>query len=107
MTTETLSAKQRRFCTAVSHLVMFGNSLGYFFSFGDAYRDPRCQYGHPDSTHRYRLAVDLNLFVDDEYITDGSHPAFSTLHDYWDEIGGAPRIESDMNHFSFEHNGVR
>ncbi len=102
-----LSKKQRKFTLALNHLLEYGYNLGYEFTLGDAYRADTCTHGHPRSTHRYRLAQDLNLFMDDRHITDGSHHAWTALHDYWDALGGSERIENDMNHFSFEHNDIR
>jgi len=100
-----LSRKQQRFTSMVALLITFINQRGYQVTFGDAYRDPRCPYGHPDSTHRSRLAIDLNLFKDGIYLSSGEeHEEF---HDYWDDIGGAKRIEGDLNHYSLMHNGVR
>lgn len=101
-----LSKKQREFTKAITALLNYGLSLGYEFTFGDAYRADTCTHGHTQSCHRSRLAVDFNLFVDGEYITDSDHIAFHILHDYWDMLGGARRISNDMNHFSFEHNGI-
>lgn len=60
--------------------------------------------GHKRSLHLYRLAQDLNVFKDDVYLTDGT--GHDVLHDYWDSIGGAKRIKKDMNHYSFEHQGM-
>ncbi len=89
----------------VARLILHAQQLGFEVTGGDLYRDPRATYGHPKSTHRSRLAIDLNLFIDGEYIQDGR--GHDKLHDYWDSIGGAKRIEKDMNHYSLKHNGVR
>ena len=48
----------------IALLILHAEMLGYKLTFGDAYRDPRVTYGHKDSLHRKRLAVDLNLFLD-------------------------------------------
>ena len=102
-----LSTKQQLFCKAMVNLISYGNSLGYEFTFGDAYRADTCTHGHPKSTHRHRLALDLNLFVDDEYITDGAHPAWVVLHDYGEKLGLSRMIKNDANHFSMTYMGVR
>ena len=73
---------------------------------GDCYRDPRCKYGHPNSNHRKRLAVDFNLFIDGEYITNGDNVAWAVLHKEWTRLGGSRMIKADPNHFSFKHAGV-
>ena len=97
--------KQNKFAGMVAQLIIFAQSRGYQVTFGDAYRDPRVPYGHRKSTHRVRLAIDLNLFIDGEYVaTDEAH---APLHDFWDALGGAERIVGDGNHYSLEHEGVR
>ena len=101
----TLGQKQRQFTHMVALLILHAEQLGYELTFGDAYRDPRATYGHPKSLHRKRLAIDLNLFKDGKYLTDGTD--HSGLHDYWDMIGGAERIADDMNHYSLAHGGMR
>lgn len=66
--------------------------LGFHVTLGDAYRDPRAPYGSRSSRHRQRLAIDLNLFVEDsatgrlEYQT--STQAHLHLGEYWESIGG-------------------
>ena len=104
---ETTSEKQRRFTKAIVRLIQFGHDIGYEFTLGDCYRSKHCTHGHPKSCHRSRLAVDLNLFIEDEYITDGGHEAWYILHKKWRELGGSEMIDGDANHFSFEHEGVR
>lgn len=93
-----LRPKQVIFTKAIARLMLHAEVLGLELTFGDAYRDPRVTYGHKYSTHRSRLAVDFNL------PNDIGH---DKLHDYWDTIGGAERILEDLNHYSFEHNGIR
>ena len=99
--------KQFRFTFALGFIIHFAFKYGYFLTVGDAYRDDRCDYGHKKSNHRKRLAIDFNLFIDGEYIQDGDHPAWKVLHAEWERLGGAKAIKNDMNHFSFEYNGVR
>jgi len=96
----TLREKQSTFVLMVRDLITFATQSGYEFTFGDAW----AHNGHKkDSNHYIRLAIDLNLFKDGKWITDGED--FVPLHDYWDSIGGAQRIIHDMNHFSVEHQG--
>ncbi|MCU7836523.1 MAG: M15 family peptidase [gamma proteobacterium symbiont of Taylorina sp.] len=106
--------KQHQFTRAYPLLMLYAQYLGYELSDGDAYRDSRCQYGHPDSTHRSRLARDFNIFDDidsdgdEDYLEDEeAEEAFNLLHDFWDMLGGSERIKNDLRHFSFEHKGVR
>jgi len=101
-----LSEKQQGFSLMIAELIIWGHANGYALTFGDAYRDIRCTYGHPESLHRSRLAVDFNLFIDGKYQT--TTEAFTPLGEYWESIGGAwgGRF-SDGNHFSLEHKGMR
>lgn len=106
-----LSKRQQKFTVAIAELILYADSLGYKLTFGDAYRDHRLHgapnvkkgYGHPKSKHKYRLAVDFNLFVDGVYIQDSTHAAWGVLHQYWEtHCGGASAFLSDMNHFEYD-----
>ena len=113
-----LSTKQQLFTKHIGSLIHFATLKGYGLTFGDAFRDSRVfgqvgekkSYSSANSNHKQRLAVDFNLFVDGEYITDGNHPAYQELGIYWESLdkmcawGGRFK---DANHFSFEHNGVK
>lgn len=109
----TLSEKQREFVRMIGKLIDFGTAQGYEFTFGEGFRTPEQAalnaargIGTKNSLHTIRLACDLNLFVAGEYITDGGHPAYKVLGEYWESIGGAwgGRFR-DANHFSLEHEG--
>jgi len=110
-----LSQKQRSFTRMLADLIQFAYEQGYELTVGDAYRDPRLHgeygkkkgYGSSKSVHKLRLAMDLNLWVDGEYIQTSDHPAWDELHSYWALIGGADRVPNDANHFSLEHWGCR
>lgn len=98
----TLRQKQSVFVLMIADLIQFAYQKGYELTFGDAF----AKTGHrPYSNHYIRLAVDLNIFKDGEYLTDGT--GHDELHYYWDKLGGARRIESDLNHYSVEHEGHR
>lgn len=101
----TLREKQSKFAYLAAKLIITAYARGYEMTLGDAYRDPRCTYGSDVSLHRQRLAIDLNLFKDGQWLKDGS--GHDDLHDLWDDWGGAPRIEHDLNHYSIEHEGRR
>lgn len=102
----TLGQKQRKFTRMVADLIMWAYDHGYELTWGDAYRDPRTPYGHPDSLHRKRLAVDLNLFKNGVYLTRTEDHA--PLGEYWESIGGSwgGRFQ-DGNHYSLEYSGIR
>lgn len=101
-----LLTKQIEFATAIGKLLLWCHENGHAVTFGDAYRDPRLHgglgvkkaYGHRNSCHKLRLAVDLNLIIDGKL---AERDDYAPLHDYWDTIGGSERLEYDMNHFSF------
>ena len=111
---ETLGQKQRRFLQMVAQLINFSYSQGYELTLGDGYRDPRLHgaigdrkgYGHPNSAHKTRLAIDLNLFKDGVYLTTTA--AHKPLGEFWESLGGAwgGRF-NDGNHYSIEHNGIK
>lgn len=99
---------QSEFSTLVAKLILHANDLGYKITFGDAYRDVRVTYGHPNSTHRKRLAIDLNLFRDGKYLdkTDDHR----VLGEWWEKQHSLARWGgrfSDGNHYSFEWEGIK
>jgi hypothetical protein len=100
-----LGEKQELFMRMIPLLIQYAHFLGYEVRGGDLYRHITCSHGHPESAHRSKLAIDLNLFKDGEYIVDGT--GHRELHDLWDLLGGAERIREDLNHYSLEHEGVR
>ena len=111
---ETLGQKQRRFSLMVAKLILKAYEMGYEVTLGDAYRDPRLHgnmgvklgYGHSKSAHKIRLAIDLNLFKNGEYL-EGSN-SHEELGKYWESVGGSwgGRF-NDGNHYSLEHEGVK
>ena len=105
---KSLGDKQREFSLCVAKLITFAYDKGYEVTLGDAYRDPRVKYGHKNSAHRYRLAIDLNLFKDKKYLTKTKDYMF--LGKEWIKCNPLARwggAFNDGNHFSFLHNGVR
>lgn len=111
-----LGEQQRKFTYAIATLIRFAyDELGVELTLGDAYRDPRVHgergekkgYGSASSNHKNRLALDLNLFVNEEYIKSSAHIVWKKLHIVWEQLGGAPAITNDANHFSFEWEGHR
>ena len=96
-----LGKKQEEFAVAIADLILFAHSKTIKVRIKDAFRDPRLHgkygeklgYGAANSVHKLSLAVDL-------YTENPKN--HKELHDYWDSLGGAPRIENDMNHYSFK-----
>lgn len=109
-----LGQKQRRFTKMVASLINYAYSLGYEITLGDAYRDPRSHGGQGNklgysaarSAHKHRLAIDLNLFKNGEYLTRTEDHA--ALGAYWEAMGGTwgGRF-NDGNHYSLEHGGIK
>jgi len=101
-----LVEKQSRFTHMVALLILHAEQLGYALTFGDAYRDPRVEYGHSRSLHRKRLAVDFHAFKNGKYLVKTED--YTPLGEYWESIGGSwgGRFE-DGNHFSLEHEGMK
>ena len=98
--------KQHKFMVMAAKLIIYADSIGYQVTAGDLYRDLRCHYGHTNSLHRMRLAIDLNLFIGGDYQVDtlGHEP----LGLYWEACGGnwGGRF-GDPNHYSLAHNGMQ
>jgi hypothetical protein len=100
----TLREKQSEFVRMVGLLIEYAYNNGYELTFGHAMRCVDCPTGHKHSLHKKRLAVDLNIFRNGEYLTDGS--GHRQLHQYWSMLGGATSIGKDLNHYSMEHEGM-
>jgi hypothetical protein len=116
MAAPTLRQLQVRFAKLVPRLIDKAFALGFEVTLGDAYRDPRVHgemgvrksYSHPKSAHKVRLAIDLNLFRDGEYL-EGSE-AHRKLGEWWekqDELARWGGRFDDGNHYSLEWNGVK
>lgn len=85
----TLGDTQREFSRDIVYLKLHMIAMGYEFTEGDAYRDPRVHgawgkktsYSHAKSHHKLRLADDINLFLDGKYLRETEdHRQFG---DYW------------------------
>lgn len=120
-----LRQRQSQFALAYAKLILRINGYeavpmqpdtftpGYEVTLGDAYRDPRLHgdfgekqgYGRSTSCHKLRMAGDLNLFYDGDYLaTTTAHSEFgewweSEFSDYKASWGGR---FNDGNHYSFE-----
>ena len=111
-----LRKKQSEFAKLVGKLILKAYDLGYEVTLGDAYRDPRVHgamgvrksYSHPKSAHKLRLAIDLNLFKNGEFLeTSEDH---RPLGEWWEKQHPMARWGGrfdDGNHYSFEHEGVK
>lgn len=103
----TLREKQSKFARMVADLIIHIYDQGYEVTLGDAYRDPRAFgdygvtlcYGSACSFHKYRLAIDLNLFKDGKLL-QGTE-AHLPIGVWWECQGGTwgGRFR-DGNHYS-------
>lgn len=111
-----LRKKQSRFARMVGDLIAQAYRMGYEVTLGDAYRDPRVHgamgvrksYSHPKSAHKLRLAIDLNLFKDGEFLEQSSD--HQPLGEWWEKQAADARWGgrfNDGNHYSLEHEGVK
>lgn len=110
----TLGQKQRLFTKLIAELILWAYDEGYELSLGDAYRDPRAfgehgekkGYSSANSNHKIRLAVDLNLFKDGDYLADtDSHRPIGEKWESMHEFCAWGGHFQDGNHYSFEHWG--
>ena len=105
MKNDTLRQKQSRFVRMVGTLIDYAYLQGFELTFGDAY----ALTGHKEnSLHGKRLAIDLNLFRNGEYLT--TTEAHLPLGEFWERLGGTwggRFSKPDGNHYSLEHEGVR
>jgi hypothetical protein len=112
-----LGKAQREFSYHVSQLIQHIYAMGFQVTLGDAFRDSKSHgamgekgpYGRSRSAHKQRLAIDLNLFLDGNYVPHtASHKQFGiwwkALHEN-NRWGGDFRRE-DGNHYSREYNGI-
>lgn len=114
----TLGEKQELFMRLLPRLIDKAHELGFEVRGGDLFRDPRVHgapgeklgYGHRDSCHKYKLAIDLYLFKGGVFLerTEDHRP----LGEWWEKQhelcrwGGRFRTNPDGNHYSITHAGV-
>lgn len=113
---ENLRQKQSRFARMAGQLIAQAYKMGYEVTLGDAYRDPRVHgnmgvrksYSHPSSAHKLRLAIDLNLFRNGQFLEQSTD--HQPLGEWWEKQAADARWGgrfNDGNHYSLEHEGVR
>jgi hypothetical protein len=115
--TLSLREKQSLFATAVAHLILQANELGYAVTLGEAWRSREEAHrlaiegkGIKNSLHTVRLAIDLNLFRNGEFLTESDD--YKPLGLWWEAQSYDPDVRCcwggrfyDGNHFSFAHGG--
>ena len=110
----TLGERQEHFSRCLMLLLLHIHAAGYSVRGGHWMRCRNCHTGARRSVHKEKLAVDLNLSLSpsqDErprFLTGrAARLAHSKFHDYWDSLGGAKRINRDLNHYSLPYQGMR
>lgn len=123
--TLTLRQKQSEFARCYAELILHAFDLGYEVTLADGAIDPARKYIDSEtgkvrrgldavhmkgSLHYLRLAADLNLFVSGQLVTNGGHPAWKVLGEYWKTLHpeaawGGDFDSVDSNHISLRHGG--
>ena len=104
----TLGDKQRLFTRLLATLLQKMWSEGYEVTLAAGYVDPGSTGPHlPTGEHPKRLAQDLNLFKDGQYLT--TTEAYQPFGVYWESLHPLCRWGgrwSDGNHFSLFDGGM-
>lgn len=106
-----LGERQRLFVKLLPRLIDFAYQQGYELTVGDAFRDHRLHgapgvkmgYGHPNSNHKNRLAIDLNLFKNGVFLQATTD--HTPLGEFWEKLHPLCRWGgrfNDGNHYSIE-----
>ena len=111
-----LGEKQELFMRLLPRLLDRAHELGYNVRGGELERRPEMAKlyaeqgkGTLNSLHILRLAIDLHLFKNGEYLT--ASEAHESLGQYWKSLhplcrwGGDFKPKPDGNHYSIEHEG--
>jgi len=109
-----LGEKQELFMRLLPRLIDKAHELGFEIRGGDLERNTKVfgilgvkkGYGHKNSCHKLKLAIDLNLFYNNEWQTETSQ--HQELGEWWEKQHELCRWGgrfNDGNHYSLEHNG--
>lgn len=113
-----LREKQSIFANLVAKLIFQAQDMGYQVTLGEALRSPeeaarlaKLGKGTKNSLHIQKLAIDLNLFKDGEYLD--STEDHQRLGEWWEgqsfadiKCAWGGRF-GDGNHYSIEHAGKK
>uniref|UniRef100_A0A6M3KMM6 Putative peptidase n=1 Tax=viral metagenome TaxID=1070528 RepID=A0A6M3KMM6_9ZZZZ len=90
-----LGYAQEEFSYMLGDLLVWCREQGIRVRTGDVF----AHNGHKEGSNHYlKLAADLYVYK--QGATEQDMGAHRRMHDAWDTMGGAPRIEHDMNHYS-------
>ena len=113
---ETLAERRVQFTQALNLLLLYKPlpynvkypQFDYRLAIGEVKRNCEVKGGHDRSTHKVGLAAHLIVYTPDYgYPHPEEETIYRILHIIWSMYGGAELIEGDLNHFSFEWEGVR
>lgn len=82
------------------------HELGYEIRIGHVMRCQNCYVGRKNSNHKLKLAVDLNLFKNGDFLT--THDAHQELGEWWEqqhELCAWGGRFNDANHYSIMYQG--
>jgi len=108
---------QDTFASLVARLIEVAHTMGYQITLGEAWRPPETAKlyaqqgkGIRDSLHISRLAIDVNLFKDGQYLTQSED--YAELGAFWKSLHPLARWGGDFsrpdgNHFSMENEGIQ
>jgi len=112
-----MTALQEEFSQAVAKLIQQASAMGFGVTLGEAWRTPeQAQWdaehhtGISHSVHCDRLAIDLNLFKDGQFLTEPA--AYVQLGNWWKTLGEHYRYGGDFkirdyDHYSISPDGIR
>ena len=112
-----MSALQEKFAQLAAKLIQQADALGYGVTLGEAWRTPQQAQWNADhntgvvhSLHIERLAIDLNLFKNGNYLT--TPDAYTQLGEWWEQQDpncrwGGRFKNVDLDHYSLSPDGVR
>jgi len=109
-----LGAKQELFMRLLPRLINKAHELGFDIRGGDLFRDPRVHgaygekvgYGYKNSCHKFKLAIDLNLFLDGIFMrTTEEHRILGQWWEKQHELCRWGGRFGDGNHYSLTHSG--
>ena len=112
----TLGEKQQLFMRLLPRLIDEAHRQGFEIRGGDLFRDFRMHgyigeskgYGHKNSCHKLKLAIDLNLFKNGKFIqTTAGHKQLGQWWEKQHELCSWGGRFNDGNHYSLEHTGSR
>jgi len=93
----TLGQEQEAFAVKIARLILWGHGQDYKMRLGEGFN--AAGIGHKKySNHYIKLAQDIFIYKPGSQEQDLE--AHRRMHDAWDAMGGAPRINNDLNHYS-------